>query len=102
MAPKAPTEAEIQAAAEQLGLVDEHGRYDRAKRGHLAKAVMIARAERKSAAKANTKRSRFVAEVAALESELITAGVTPQTTAGVVAAMSAALWRGVREETAQL
>ncbi|MFC0314483.1 hypothetical protein ACFQNE_02065 [Gordonia phosphorivorans] len=96
-----PSEQELRAAAAELGIADADGNYPRDKRAQLAAAVQSARTEVRETRAAHVERAQFVAEVALLEKQLLEAGVKEQTTAGVVAAMSAALWRGTRKETAQ-
>lgn len=98
MANPIPSEAEIRAAAMELGLADADGNYDRANRSRIAQAIVIANDEKAASKTATTDRQLFVQEVAALERDLLHAAVGIETTSRVVAAMSAALWRGVREE----
>lgn len=103
---RTPTDDEIHAAALQLAesgvpdLFDEQGRVRREKRGQVAKSLHMAATETRQAQQVTTNAATFAARVKEIESALDTEGVRYDTTARVLGAIAAPLWRELKENTA--
>lgn len=101
-----PGDDEIQAAAERLtregvkDLLDENGRVRSDKRAQVARTVQIAVTEVRREQTATTDAQAFAARIHQLEQALDEQGCRYETTARVVGAIAAPLWRELKETTA--
>jgi hypothetical protein len=101
-----PDAAEIQAAAQRLtaegvpDLLDGNGIVRPDKRAQVAKVVQRAATETRQAELVATNATTFAARIREIEKELDAAGVRYETTARVVGAIAAPLWRELKENTA--
>lgn len=97
MAASLPSETQIRAAAVELGLADANGNYPRDKRAQIAAAVQLVKEEAAVQAAVDVDLNVFAQQVALTERRLLEAGVTAQTTTGVVAAIAVVLRRELKE-----
>ncbi|UAJ16192.1 hypothetical protein SEA_MALIBO_15 [Gordonia phage Malibo] len=101
-----PSDDEIQSAAERLtregvkGLLADDGRVRHEKRAQVARATQIAATETRIERTVTTNASSFAARIHQLEQALDEQGCRYETTARVLGAVAAPLWRDMKETTA--
>lgn len=95
-----PTDSEIHAAAEQLGVLDENGEVPVNKRAQVAKALTLAAKETRQQASAATDSAAFAQRIRQVQDALQHEGVSGDSSARVLGAIAAPLWREVKEKTA--
>lgn len=92
-----PSDAEIQAAAVELGLVGEGRRVPPHQRAKVAKAIMLARSD-DAAAQTRTVTAKAVAEpIGDLFRELTAQGLPHETSGRILAAVAPLIWRATQE-----
>lgn len=92
-----PSDAEIHAAARELGLLDAQGQVPPGKRAQIARAVQIAANETRVDEVVAGSGESFARRVRRVQDELDSAGVRPEATVTVLGAISAQLWRDTKE-----
>lgn len=95
-----PTDAEIFAAATELGVLDEHGRVPPGKRAQLAKTIQLAAHETTHRNYGADDAEGFATRIMQFQDALDDVGVRPETAARVIGAIAAPLWREMKEQTA--
>ncbi len=101
-----PNDAEIQSAAERLtregvpDLFDANGQVRHDKRAQVAKAIQMAGTETRLDQVAATNAKKFAARVRQLQDALHEEGVIGESSARVLGAVAAPLWRELKEKTA--
>lgn len=95
-----PTDAEIHAAAEQLGVLDENGDVPAHKRAQVAKALTLAAKESRQQVSAATDCEAFAQRIRQVQDALQHEGVSGDSSARVLGAIAAPLWREMKEKTA--
>ena len=103
-----PSDAEIHSAAERLtregvrDLFDDNGQVRHDKRAQVAKAVQMVGNETRLEQVAATDAKKFAARVRQLQDALHEQGVTEESSARVLGAVAAPLWRELKEKTAHV